>query len=281
VAYRESEYSVVRHLCWGVFLNHNSERTWIAVVTEYATYLDDSGHPADQPYVVAAGFLSTEAGWLAFEPEWKSALHKHGIGSVFHMADFHGKRDRKTEGRILEDLTGIIAKNTQAVFSVVVEMQSYKKVNDLYPLEESIGTPYAIAARAVGKGINQWKDEFYRPKDHLLMFVEEGTKHMGDMLEAFRRDHLPIPQTVPKAHLAVQAGDLMAWEAFHHAKYHEPRRSLINLVKGKFVFEGIFREKNLMHAIKKLEIPLRTSLPPNVKFVYGTSPKRPRGRTIK
>jgi hypothetical protein len=250
-------------------------------VTDYVAYLDDSGHPADQLYVVAAGFLSTEAGWLAFEPEWKSALKKHGIGIVFHMADFHGKRDKKIEGRVLEDLTGIIAKNTLAVFSVAVEMEAYKKVNVLYPLEEYFGTPYAIAARAVGKYINEWKAKFYRPGDHLLVFVEQGTKHMGDMVEAFRRDHLPVPQTVPKAHLAVQAGDLLAWEAFHHAKHGGRRRSLINLIREHPLFEGIFREKNLMHMIEKQETPLRTAVPPNVAFVYGSSPKRIRRRTIK
>jgi hypothetical protein len=39
----------------GILLNHNPARTWVTVVTEYAAYLNDSGHPAGQPYVVAAG----------------------------------------------------------------------------------------------------------------------------------------------------------------------------------------------------------------------------------
>jgi hypothetical protein len=250
-------------------------------VTEYAVYLDDSGHPTDQPYVVAAGFLSTEAGWLAFDPEWKAALDKHKVGSVFHMADFHGGREKKTEGRILEDLTGIIARSTQAAFSVVVEMESYKKVNELYPLEEQIGTPYAVAARAVAKFINEWKAEFYQQGDHLLVFVEQGTRHMGDMEEAFRRDRLPVPQKVSKAHPGAQAGDLLAWEAFHHAKHHDRRRSLVNLVRDSFLLEGIFREKNLMHIVDKQKMPLRKAIPPNVGFVYRSSPKRIRRRTIK
>src|SRR5207247_9661971 len=97
----------------------------------------------------------------------------------------------------------------------------------------------------------------------------------------FRRDHLPVPQTVPKAHLAVQAGDLLAWEAFYHAKHAGRRRSLINLISEHPLFEGIFREKNLMHMIEKQKTPLRSSMPPNVKFVYVSSPKRIRRRTIK
>ena len=60
---------------------------------DYSIYIDDSGHPDDQPYVVAAGFIAPEKNWLAFEPEWKDALAKHGIGDVFHMTSSCVKRD--------------------------------------------------------------------------------------------------------------------------------------------------------------------------------------------
>jgi hypothetical protein len=253
----------------------------VVVVTEYAVYLDDSGHPADQPYVIAAGFLSTKEGWLAFEREWKAVLRKHMIGDVFHMADFHGKRTKREEGKVMEDLTRIIVRRAQAAFSVIVEMKAYRKVNELYPLEECIGTPYAIAARAVAKGINEWKAKFYKPEDSLRVFVEAGTKHMGDMEEAFRRDHLPVPQKIPKAHPAVQPCDLFAWEVLHFSKHNDNRLSLFNLVSVPYLFEGIFREKNLMHAIAEVKIPLRAAMPDGVQYVYGTSPKRTRKRTIK
>jgi hypothetical protein len=41
------------------------------------------------------------------------------------------------------------------------------------------------------------------------------------------------------------------------------------------------REKNLMHALTEAKIPLRTAMPDGVQYVYGTSPKRTRKRTIK
>lgn len=189
------------------------------VMSKYAVYLDDSGHPADQPYVVVAGFLSTEEGWLAFGPEWKAALKEHEVGDVFHMVDFHGKRKKQEEGRVLQHLTEIILTHVHSAFSVIVDMAAYKKVNNLYPLEEDIGTPYAIAARGVAKGINKWKAKFCQPEDHLQVFVEEGTRHKGDMEEAFRRDHLPVLQTVPKADPSAQPADLLAWEVFHYSKY--------------------------------------------------------------
>ncbi len=250
-------------------------------MTEYAVYLDDSGHPADQPCVIAAGFLSTKEKWLAFELEWKAALEKHKVGDVFHMADFHSKRAKREEGKVLEDLTGITVRHTQATFSVIVEMEAYKKVNNLYPLEECIGTPYAIAARTVAKGINEWKTKFYKPEDTLQVFVESGTKHTGDMEEAFRRDHLPVPQKIPKAHAAAQPCDLLAWEVLHNLKHNDKRRSLLNLISVPCLFEGIMREKSLMHILTEAKISLRTAMPESVEYVYGTSPKRIRKRTIK
>jgi hypothetical protein len=250
-------------------------------MTEYAVYLDDSGHPADQPYVIAAGFLSTTEEWLAFESEWKTALVKHQMGDVFHMTDFHGKHDKPKEGIVLEDLTTITRKHTRATFSVVVEMEAYKKLNELYPLEECIGTPFAIAARTVGKGINNWKAKFFKSEDVLQVFLEAGTKHMGDMEEAFRRDHLPVPQKVTKAHTPTQPCDLLAWEVLHNLKHNDRRRSLLNLIRGPCLFEGIMREKNLMHALTVAKIPPRTAMPSDVEYVYGTSPKRTRKRTIR
>jgi hypothetical protein len=76
-------------------------------------------------------------------------------------------------------------------------------------------------------------------------------------------------------------GNIHAWEVLHISKYSDNRRSLLHLISVPFLFEGIFREKNLMHAITELKIPLRAATPDGVQFVYGTSPKRSRKRTIK
>jgi hypothetical protein len=103
---------------------------------------------------------------------------------------------------------------------------------------------------------------------------------MGDMEEAFRRDHLPVPQKVSKVHTATQPCDLLAWEVLHNLKHNDHRRSLSNLIRVPFLFEGMMKEKNLMHAITEVKIPLRTAMPSGVQYVYGTSPKRTRKRTI-
>jgi hypothetical protein len=107
------------------------------MMAEYAAYFDSSGHPDDQPYVDVAGFVATEQRWLAFASKWKAALKRHNLGDVFHMVDFEAahKNDPKRSG-ILEDLTTTITDHVSGAFSVVVDMEAYRKVNNLYVLEE-------------------------------------------------------------------------------------------------------------------------------------------------
>jgi hypothetical protein len=277
-------YSALHHLCWGILLNHDPKRTWVAVMSEYAVYLDDSGHPDDQPYVVVAGFAATEEQWLGFEEAWRAALKRNVLGSVFHMVEFESGPKTKAKGKILEDLTATINSHVQGAFSVFVDMQAYRKVNQTIPLEECLGKPYALAARGVARGINSWKQLFFKRGDHLLVFVEEGTKHKGDMEEVFRRDAIPIPQTVPKKHPAAQAADMLAWEVFHFARYGNYRRSLVNLLKDKLhceEMEGAFHERNLVETCNRAGIPCRSLVPQNYKFVYHSLPDRIRKRDIK
>jgi hypothetical protein len=249
-------------------------------MTEYAAYLDDSGHPDDSPFVVAAGFLASAAQWDAFGREWINALAELQIGEVLHMAEFHGSRSKKEEGQALERLTSIINTHTEAAFSCTIDMSDYRRLNDKFPLEEAIGTPFAIACRTVAAKINLWRKRFFKPGDGLSVYVEAGTKHIGDMEQAFERDELPKPSRVTKNHPAAQAADLFAWESFRHGTHGEQRRSLRNLLMNKNLYEGIMREKNLMHSLSATKAPPREVLPDNVEFSFHSAPKRPRTRRI-
>jgi hypothetical protein len=165
----------------------------------YSLYLDDGGHPADRPQVIASGFLSTEEKWLQFEPEWVSAVKQIGLGDVFHMTEFEGAfRGKPEKWDILNSLISIVMEHTEGTFISIVDMEDYRRVNHEYPLEECIGKPYAIAARCVAAGINQWKAEHFKKDDRLLVFIEDGTLHRGDMEEVFKRDALPVPQSCQK-----------------------------------------------------------------------------------
>jgi hypothetical protein len=249
-------------------------------MSEYAVYLDDSGHPDDKPYVVVAGFLASETQWLACEPEWRAALQKHNLGTVFHMADFEARKLRN-RAPILDELTDIINSHTQAHFSAAVSMRVYRRVNSSRPLEEAIGTPYSICARVIAHNLEPWKRKHLHPNDTLLVFVEDGTKHKGDMEEAFRRDGLPIPQAVPKAHPRAQPGDLLAWEFFHFRNTGIRRRSLIKLLDGRdFAHGNMDDERKLIDACDLYNLPLRKDIPAGATFAFHSTPKRKRRRTI-
>lgn len=253
-------------------------------MTEYAIYLDDSGHPSDQPRVVTAGFLASEDQWLRFEPEWLAALEKHGLERVFHMTDFESSH-RSDRGRVLEHLTRIISENTQTSFSCYVSMDAYRRINDTYALEEALGAPYALAVRGLVRNVHLWKERYLHPEDRISIYVEGATKHFGEMEEVFRRDGLPIPQRAPKQHPRVQPGDILAWELFHYDDLRPARRSMVNLVKTPNMLlsnHGKFAEDNILEACRKIkELRLRKDLPPDTKHVYHTTPKRFRKRTIR
>ena len=274
-------YSYFRHLCWGLLLNHDPALTWVLVMSEFSLYLDDSGHPDDQPFVAVAGFMATEQDWIAFEPVWNSALAQHGLGDEFHMTDFMKlKMDKKKRGRILQDLTDIINKYTVANFAVVVDMKIFRQVNQVFALQESMGAPYALAGRMIARQVHEWQTAHGNAEDKVLFFCEDGTKHKGDLEEVFRRDRISLPHFIPKAVPSVQAADLLAWEVFHFACYDDDRRSLINLVKKRVSYSGIFKEKDLLDICEKTSVPRREIMSPNATVAFHHNKKRVRKRTI-
>ncbi|MFZ1139360.1 MAG: hypothetical protein WAN76_09285 [Candidatus Sulfotelmatobacter sp.] len=119
----------------------------------------------------------------------------------FHMVAFEAAK-LANRGMILEHLTEIVNTHTLAHFSCFIDLDDYRKVNATYAMEEVVGTPYAIAARGMATLVNRWKKEKLREGDRLLTFVERGTKHQGDMDEAFRRDALSLPVPVRSPALA-------------------------------------------------------------------------------
>ncbi len=278
-----AQYSLLRHLCWGLLLNHDPSSTWIAVMADYALYMDDSGHPDDQPYVAVAGFIATETEWLEFEPAWKAALKRDGLTEPFHMTDFMAEgRPPKERDLILRRLSHVIASNTRACFTGVIEVAAYRRVNEIYALQECLGAPYAVAARLLAIEMNKWTHRNLKSDDHLLLFAESGTKHRGDMIEVFKRDELPEPVSVPKLHPSVQPADMLAWEMFFYARGGENRKRVQKLLKGQTAFGLVFREKELVETCRRGNptVPLRSGLPDNVKIVFHSSPRRRRVRTI-
>jgi len=257
----------------------------VLVVTEYALYLDVAGHPSDQPILCAGGFLATEESWLAFEPAWKIALKENGLPEVFHMTDFEFKyKNHPDHWKILQNLIDVISDHALASFSNSLSMDGYRHVNRGYPLEEMFGKPYGISARAAARLAYHWQN-LLNHQGPMLVFVERGTLHEGDMIECFRRDGLEDPIAVPKQLPPVQAADIFAWE---RAYYNNTliRRPSMEYLKQRMPdrlrgLDGKWEKRALIHALEKVGVPKRKELPPGATFAFSSSPKRKRKQTIK
>jgi hypothetical protein len=265
-----------------MLLNHIPEHTWIIAMTDYALYIDDSGHPADKPYVIAAGFVSTEAQWLIFEEKWRDCLLRLGLDAAFHMTDFMS-RPLKSLKRdwILGTLVNLIKAHTHQRFVAAVDMAAYKKVNEKYALEEWLGAPFALAARNIAKDVRVWQKEEFQAEDRLLIFVEEGTKHYGDMEQVFKRDGVPAPVRLPKSTSSLQPADMLGWEVFKYLQSGIESKNMKRLLPKQGNFGGIFLEKDLEDTCKLSSVPLREEIGPTGSIAFHSERKRKRKRTIK
>jgi hypothetical protein len=252
-------------------------------MSDYALYMDDGGHPDDKPYVTVGGYIGSEDQWLSFEPKWKHKVAYFGIDYPFHMTDFMRMplTDLKRDW-ILGTLNSIVKGHTSGKFGAAIKMDSYRKVNEVYPLQEMIGAPLAINAREIARQVNQWKRENFKDGDRLLVFMERGSKHFGDVLKVFKRDRLPTPIPVDKELAAVQPSDILAWEMLRYFRTGilSKNAKRIGQVKRQN-FGGLFEEKQLIEICENAKVPLRSRISPSAKIKFHSEPKQPRHRTIK
>jgi hypothetical protein len=280
-----NQYSRLQHLCWGILLNHDAASTLVLVMNSYALYLDVAGHPSDQPVLCAGGFLADEESWLKFEPAWSAALDRNGLPPVFHMTDFESKyKNQNNHWDILRDLISVISDHVLASFSNTVHMEDYRAINNKYPLEEMMGRPYGISARSAARLAMHWQNGTNH-KGPMLVFVEKGTLHEGDMVECFRRDGLEDPIPIPKEHPAAQAADLFAWERAYYNRTSIRRPSLEFLKKrmpdGLRGFDGKWEKRALRRALDNIHVPTRKDMSPEATVAFHNTPKKHRKRTIR
>jgi hypothetical protein len=257
-------------------------------MSDYSAYFDVSGHPADKPYLVLAGYVSSETKWLAFEGAWNQTLDELGIEKPFHMTDFmklmEGKEWEWEREQKLKRLSETINTHTEGNFISAIDMTDYKKLNEEFFLEEAMGAPYALAGRVVVVVVEKWRSANLSADDRLLLFVEEGTHHRGDLEQVFKRDGIPTPIPVPKSLPAVQPADLLAWEANYRLSHPEEqlRANLSRLFSpsnprclGTLASEQDLRALSIGEYGRR-----RGSLPDGTTIRFHSEPKRIRIRKI-
>jgi len=290
-----SEYSLVDHILRAAFLSRARDAWVIFMSNELAAYFDDSGHPDDKDVVLVAGWVGKVDQWILWERDWRKVLSDYKIQSgIFHMTDFeagaHCKKEDKNEYKHLtphqrhlfqDKLINLIATRARFSFCSMVPMHDYKQINEVYCFEEWLGKPYAFAAVSVFQRLRAWKER-YAPNDPLVTFFEDGTKHKGDLIDAFKQFRFNDPIFRKKAEVApLQAADLLAWECFNGFQTGEVRPqfgSVLNAAPGRYG-HGIFTWERLKVAADESQAPKRDSSK-NVAYYFTSSPKVQRLRKI-
>jgi hypothetical protein len=218
------DYSWLRHVCNGVLLSHDPEKTCVAVIGGKSVYLDDAGHPMDKPYLVLGGFIASESKWNEFAPAWEQTLKSRQIEGPFHATDFFSqhKNDRKLK-HITADLIQTIATYAEWAFSIALDLDVYRRINRQRRLEELAGSPLALVSRTLRRNIEYYL-ELRRDRSPILYFIESGTFQYGDMAEIWTHiDKKEPPIPVPKSHPAAQAADLYAYSVYQSAPFEKGR----------------------------------------------------------
>jgi hypothetical protein len=257
-------------------------------MTDFAFYLDDGGHPDDQPFLLVAGYVASESQWLTFEPQWRAALTRFELGDEFHMTDFMSARYTALKrDQILSELAQITKHNTLQPFVCALDIAAYKRINDEFAFEECHGAPFALTFRALKRAMHIWEDQNLKLGDRSSTFIEQGTKHYGDLEQVCKRDRIPIPNRVPKEMPQVQPSDILAWETFRWLRDGSPRNQSKNLSRltRQFCFKedlgGIMYESDLRRICRDTEVNRRSEMRPGDTIAFHSERKRKRKRTVK
>jgi hypothetical protein len=213
-------------------------------------FYDAAGHPQGENTLIVCGHVSETRKWARFEVQWRKALADVGVSGPFHMTDFmscakafKGWQSRENDRvQLLSTLISIVKRNVYKAFSETILLNDWRAVNEVYQLEDSHCTPFALAAFYVMDRTICWWGKKH-PKDVMTEFVfEDGDKNKGDfiwMMERIvRRDRTALgvatPVFKPKGLAPLEAADLTGWTMRRATKVwltKEPERSLPNRIR--------------------------------------------------
>ncbi|HET6842756.1 MAG TPA: hypothetical protein VFK06_13915 [Candidatus Angelobacter sp.] len=193
----------------------------------FDAYFDASGHEADSPFVVVAGYVASIIQWKVFEHAWDATLKRYGITRGFHATDFMAipkraefKKWEQGNPEAEQFLGELIAcQQVYPVLSIscIVSMSDYNDVDRRYAIR-NIFPPYALAARVCIAKASKWAED--HGIKELECIFEDGDFGQGKFLHVMREEGRPIiPKTEAKLKFgALQAADHLAWEQNQYRK---------------------------------------------------------------
>lgn len=214
--------------------------------------------------------MARENDWNTFENPWKEILERWKIPFPFHATDFFSehRRDKKLK-HITRDLVRTIANHIEAAFSVGLDMQAYKLINQDHRLEEMSGAPISVVSRALRVNVDSWRAAV-GDVSPILYYIEKGTYQYGDMTDCWKYlDGLDPPIPVRKEHPAAQAADLYAYSVYQSAPFIVPSWQ-------HKIFADTLRPRKLAHFDARImESDLRADLARDKAVVNGVKVRIP------
>jgi hypothetical protein len=219
-------YSVIRHLAWSVWFNHNRKRCWVTVFAPFTAAYDASGSENDADgTLVVVGLAAIEHKWLRFESSWRTALAEFDV-PYLHMKELNHrhsgkgvyakwKDDYKTPRLFLKKLIKVVKLGINKTFIYGTILKDYRSTNQLYRLREGAGSPYVLTAGSCYDLVNNWMKRNY-PRHQIFHAFEAGDCGQRDFKRLAKRHRqivLPIPKIDPvsgERWIPFQAADLVA-----------------------------------------------------------------------
>lgn len=263
---------------------------------DFTAYLDDSGHPTNCEFVIVAGLLASQEQWELLIKEWCATLAPFGL-DYFHMSDFeagHSDYSHITHSdkvAVPRRLANVIRTRVRHSYCYVVPMKDYRGVNSEWAVQECMGTPYALAGGNVLKEISKWHEHHKHQCDNLLVVLDRGSYHKGDLMGCMARDNLPITAESfgnKRKLVPLQAADAFAWEFFHGFK---TKALVVADASGSNAFrpsldilleipreDGIFTCQDLEDECRERHVVKRADLEPGQRILFTSAPRSPRLR---
>lgn len=246
----------------------------------FTAYVDESGTHPGSDTIALGGYVSNEAGWQAFERDWRWALAQFGL-SRFHMVEFAHFRgefagwEEERRQACFDLLAKIIKANTLGSVATSFSRADYEATFSV-EADRHVGGPYGLAATMTFMALG---DVFNKIGAYgsIAYIYEAGAIGAGQVLKTFQENLADAGQKhalrlnsldfKSKADFVpLQAADILAYEwnlQLARARGDNPRafRRTLRLLGGEPHEWGIVSRDNL--AMFGQVVHLRTTLAPD------------------
>ena len=225
----------------------DAPRVW-SVIT---AYFDESGTHDGSRVTAFAGFTATDPEWSSFSIQWRMCLERHGIHGPFHMSEFENRKGEfsdltdKDRLSLITSLSDIIRKHDTAGLAVCIDTKRFNRLVASKDLHGKAAEPYYLLMQ-VAMAYTVLGNAVIRPNERLLFIFERKPKFVqlsnlafDSMLEVHPWVKGMVSNQIifasKESHAALQAADMLAYEAYKRALDPERKeRKLYSALKSTF-----------------------------------------------